>query len=289
MFIYPYKAGSGSVARLKEKMLESDVNLRVIRRENSRFKGNENKTVINWGASSMPEEVMKADLINKPEAVAIAADKIKFFEVMKDKVSIPEHTTDYDTALGWLEEGCTILARSTLTGHSGQGISVVEAGDDLSVYRPSTKMYVKYIPKKEEYRIHVVGGEVVDMARKAKPHHLDADQTNWKVRTHSNGFVFVREDCNPHEDVLTEAVKAVEECGLDFGAVDIIWNDYRKKPFVLEVNTAPGIEGQTLDTYADHLKKMQNSFAERYRLKAKRTAQNPTIIADLLQAADALF
>ena len=289
MFIYPYKAGSGSVARLKEKMLESDVNLRVIRRENSRFKGSENKVVINWGASSMPEEVMKAKVINKPEAVAIAADKIKFFEAMKDKVSIPEHTTDYDTALGWQEEGCTILARSTLTGHSGQGISVVEAEDDLSLYRPTTKMYVKYIPKKEEYRIHVMGGEVVDMARKAKPHHLDADQINWKVRTHSNGFVFVREDCTPHEDVLTEAVKAVEECGLDFGAVDIIWNDYRKKPFVLEVNTAPGIEGQTLNTYADHLNKMGKNFAESRSVMARFSSQDIISLDELNQVADAVF
>jgi D-alanine-D-alanine ligase-like ATP-grasp enzyme len=38
--------------------------------------------------------------------------------------------------------------------------------------------------------------------------------------------------------------------GLDFGAVDVIWNAQKEKPYVLEINTAPGLEGQTIADYA---------------------------------------
>jgi D-alanine-D-alanine ligase-like ATP-grasp enzyme len=41
---------------------------------------------------------------------------------------------------------------------------------------------------------------------------------------------------------------------LDFGAVDVIWNEKQQRAYVLEVNTAPGLEGQTVDDYARGIK-----------------------------------
>ena len=52
-----------------------------------------------------------------------------------------------------------------------------------------------------------------------------------------------------------DAIKAVELCGLYFGAVDMIWNAYKKQGYVLEINTAPGLEGQTVENYAEHFAK----------------------------------
>ena len=50
-------------------------------------------------------------------------------------------------------------------------------------------------------------------------------------------------------DTLKEAaVKAVNSLGLDFGAVDIC-EDEEGNPYVFEVNTAPGIEGTTVEKY----------------------------------------
>ncbi|MNY81884.1 hypothetical protein D3C86_2236870 [compost metagenome] len=49
---------------------------------------------------------------------------------------------------------------------------------------------------------------------------------------------------------------AVNALGLDFGAADVIWNDHRKQAFVLEVNTAPGLTGTTLEKYAKALKEI---------------------------------
>ncbi|MNN94301.1 hypothetical protein D3C81_2129010 [compost metagenome] len=82
---------------------------------------------------------------------------------------------------------------------------------------------------------------------------------NWKVRNLANGFIFARgEDAlgNVPKDVLDQAVKAVASLGLDFGAADVIYNDRQKKAYVLEVNTAPGLSGSTLDGYTQRLKEM---------------------------------
>lgn len=251
MYIFPYNAQSGSVRALRAVMEE----LRIIRRENSKFRGDETKTVINWGCTQLPEEVMKANVINSPEAVAIAANKKLFFDTVKGSVNIPEYTDDKDVAFAWLKDGKTVLAREKLNGHSGDGIVVLTNEVEWDEYdHDKSKIYVKYIPKKDEYRIHVSNGEVIDMQRKAIRRDTPAAHVNWKIRNHDNGFVFVREGVEPPQQVLEQAKLAVKATGLDFGAVDIIWNNLQEKAYVLEINTAPGLEGQSVETYKKSLK-----------------------------------
>ena len=53
----------------------------------------------------------------------------------------------------------------------------------------------------------------------------------------------------PDRTVLSAGIRAVGCLGLDFGAADIGWNSHDGEPSVYEVNTAPGLEGTTLDKY----------------------------------------
>jgi glutathione synthase/RimK-type ligase-like ATP-grasp enzyme len=62
--------------------------------------------------------------------------------------------------------------------------------------------------------------------------------------------VYARAEILPPEELLSSACKAVNLLGLDFGAVDIGHRLIDNKFFVFEVNTAPGLEGTTLDKYA---------------------------------------
>ena len=51
------------------------------------------------------------------------------------------------------------------------------------------------------------------------------------------------------------AVDCVNHIGLDFGAVDIIYNNRDDVCYLLEVNTAPGLQGTTLEKYKDAVEK----------------------------------
>ena len=77
------------------------------------------------------------------------------------------------------------------------------------------------------------------------------EEVNWKVRNHDNGFIFQIEDFDLPEDCETQAIAAVEALGLYFGAVDVVYNGREKKAYVLEVNSAPGLSGTTLDKYVE--------------------------------------
>lgn len=242
MILYPYKPGSES-----SKALADALGIKRISHRNSRFKGSPDKVVINWGASDVPEEVAKCNILNKPEAVAIACNKLDFFEEAGRMARIPAYTTDIDEARQWYEDGHDILCRTKLNGYGGDGIVLTSEHQGV-VEAP---LYVLYIPKKSEYRVHVFRGQVVDVQRKARRSDVPDDKINWKIRNMEGGFVFARGEAlgDVPEDVLIHSVYAVSACGLDFGAVDVIFNEKHQKAYVLEVNTAPGLSGATLEGY----------------------------------------
>lgn len=244
--IYPYKMGSQSA-----KNLAAAMGIKQIKREGSKFKGSAKKVVINWGSSTLTEEINKCVVLNTEKAVALAGNKLSFFNLAQGKVSIPEFTTDKQVAQTWLNEGTTVFGRTTLTGHSGAGIYELESNSNiLDMNLSSVKVYVKYIPKKEEYRVHVVDGKVIDVRRKALRADFNKETANWKIRNHNGGFIFAKDGFQAPEQVLEESLKAVECVGLVFGAVDVVWNNFRNQAYVLEVNTAPGLEGSSLDNYS---------------------------------------
>ena len=114
--------------------------------------------------------------------------------------------------------------------------------------------------KKSEFRIHVFkrNGEYVVIDRQQKTlrtthpttgEPIDKTKVNFMIRNHRNGFIFQRNDIKVPADVEVQALKAMKVTGLDFGAVDVIWNEHEGRAYVLEINTAPGLEGTTLDNY----------------------------------------
>lgn len=247
-YIYTYNKGSQSA-----KLLSEALNVKRLKLVGSKFRGRLDKTVINWGSSSISDQAAVCKVINKPEAVMLSSNKLKSFELFKEHgVSIPPFWTTKDEAEEEIRQGACIVCRTILSGHSGAGIVIADDVDGL-VKAP---LYVAYIPKKYEYRYHVFNGKVIDVQRKARNKDVADEDVNWKVRNHDNGFIFMREGVEIVPEAEAEAIKAVEALGLDFGAVDIIYNEKQNKFYVLEVNSAPGLTGTTLDNYVNAFKEV---------------------------------
>lgn len=251
MNIYPYNPRSHS-ARMLSKALGQR-----IKHKGSHFKGSTKKVVINWGANEIKnEEVYKCTIINMPEQVEDAANKLTFFESMDGSNLTPDYFTTKDDAAKWLKgkKQCAVVCRTMLRGHSGNGIVIAKKVGEL-VEAP---LYVKYIKKEDEYRVHVMGGKVIDIQRKARRRDVLDEDVDWEVRVHHNGFIYAREGLaeKTYIEVLENAAKeTVLTMELDFGAVDILWNAKGKRCYVLEVNTAPGLEGTTLERYVTEFKR----------------------------------
>jgi glutathione synthase/RimK-type ligase-like ATP-grasp enzyme len=163
---------------------------------------------------------------------------------MTEMYSVP-FTSSYDGALHWIEEGETVVCRTVLNGHSGKGIVIAETVDELV----DAPLYTKYIKKKSEWRVHIFNGQVIDIQRKVR--NNDVEEVNWRVRNHANGFIYQRNNLAPPDCVLKAAVGAMNLTLLDFGAVDVIYNEHYDKAYVLEINCAPGLEGTTVERYVE--------------------------------------
>ena len=210
-------------------------------------------TYINWGCSSAPTWTRQPiNCVNQFDKVAVAGNKLLTFQTLAGKagIIIPEFTHERDIASSW---EATIVARSILTGHSGVGISICNVGEDI----PNAPLYVKYIKKQKEFRVHVIFGQVVDVQQKKKREGFE--NANFQVRNHANGWVYCRENITEPTGLREAAVRTIEELGLDFGAVDIIWNERQNQVYVLEVNTAPGLEGTSVNVYAENIWRKLNA------------------------------
>jgi hypothetical protein len=242
--IFSYNEGSEGA-----KALGQLLGVKRIKHEGSKFKGRADKVVLNWGASVVPPEVAKCRVLNNPRLIGPMSNKLKFFELMGDDVRTPEWTVDRAIAIDWQLAGAVVVERHKLQGHSAEGLRIVEKGVDIQ----RAPLYTKYVPKKDEFRVHFFGKNIIDIQQKKKRNDFDGD-VNWKVRNHANGFIYARQDLNVPKDVTDQALACAAASGLDFGAVDIIYNAHADQAYVLEVNTAPGLSGETVAIYAAAIK-----------------------------------
>jgi len=239
------------------KLLSRSLGIKMIKPENSSFRGSSTKTIINWGSGRpFPFELGGASVLNTPDKVAKVTNKRIFFEMCKEhgEVDIPDFTTRKAEALAWLRDGSTIFARTILQGSGGAGIVDIQTEDQLNEVENGT-LLVKYIKKKIEYRVHVADGKIIDQQQKKKKGSVPLESINWRIRNHSGGFVFCRQGIDIPNKVKEQAKLALEVSGLCFGAVDVLWNVKYKRAVVLEINTAPGLEGSTVLSYQNFFKR----------------------------------
>jgi len=251
--VLPYRQGSKGA-----KALADALGGKVLKLQGSSFVPKPADVIIGWGyAGEAPWNLIGYHFNSfNCDSVLIkkASNKLNFFRMMRDEGYddiIPAFWENKDDIP---DDAFPIVCRTVLAGHSGDGIVIANTRDDLV----SAPLYVAYVKKQDEYRIHVgmKDGEASLIAAQRKARRLDtpSEEVNWQVRNHANGFVFVRQDVNPPDAVFDVARKALAATGLDFGAVDVIWNAQKGKAYVLEINTAPGLEGQTVDDYAAFFK-----------------------------------
>lgn len=231
LFVYPYKASSLSAIAMSDAL---DC-FRINRDGNSRFAYGANKAIINWGwGDTLPAEVGRCTVINKPEACANAIDKISSFKCfIRDRVKCPDYTTDKATAQQWLNQGSKVYCRQTASGSDGAGLVVVQPTAGSTV--PSARLYTKGLPIRHEYRVHVVGDEVITYQKKI----ANRTDANYDIRTTGGGWDFevVEDERLVPANIDDECILAVKALGLDFGGVDVI--DIGGVAYVVEVNTAP--------------------------------------------------
>jgi glutathione synthase/RimK-type ligase-like ATP-grasp enzyme len=229
--------------------LSKALGIKRLKRSNSKFTPKPGDVIVNWG---LVDVLPHATYLNPPSAVELAADKLATFKCLTAHgIATPNHQTFKPTGSDlW-------LARTTLHGHSGDGI-VLATPDQL----PSAPLYTQHIPKVAEYRAIVVNGQVVDFKQKLKRRPYSDENPTGHVGEHhphvwsyDNGYIFAREGIERPADLDTISINTMQALGLNYGALDIIKSEDGKL-YILEVNTAFGLDGSTTSLVASAIQRL---------------------------------
>ena len=222
---------------------------------------------VKWGCFPLTVTNYAGPMINGTSG-EVSLNKLLCFQALAAAgIPVPQFTAEQEVARRWCAEGCRrIYERHSLRGSEGEGIRIVgEGGEDNLTPAP---LYTKgMFGRRREYRVHVFSvGDVrrifVQQKRRRTTGINPADNAPAStIRNLANGWIFAHNDVvAPRQATIDAAVASITALGLNFGAVDMIEMDRATDggSVVLEVNCAPGLQGGTLDFYAnainDHLR-----------------------------------
>jgi predicted ATP-grasp superfamily ATP-dependent carboligase len=210
---------------------------------------NDDDTIINWGDSQCTHLFP----LNKSSAIRLVANKLTAFDAFSSaNVPIPAYAKA-KADVGW--EGLTVV-RHKLTGHSGEGIELCDAQNSRthrstsSTFRKNRSIVSMSALLSNGSDAGTMSLKIIAVQRKARRHDVPTVKSTGKSATTPTGSSSPGKAELHRTECLDAARAALDASGLDFGAVDVILTK-QGKAYVLEINTAPGLEGTTVTDYAN--------------------------------------
>lgn len=223
---------------LANKLREAGLDLADGREVDRRYQG-----VVRWGATARMSH-RPGKIVNPGTAIQKAADKWEFMNEMREAgIRIPD---TWGPASPGIQFPCLGRKREHVGGNDivlclqRADLAIATGAPDQGGF--GCEFFSQYIPTADEYRLHVYGERVIKTSKKVRTPNEDgrfAPFQAW-VRNFGAGYTFRQPEERVPATTKYMAIQAVELAGLDFGAVDIIVSD-EGRPYVLEVNTAPGL------------------------------------------------
>lgn len=218
------------------------------------------EVVFNFGHSGVTEELANCDkLVNPGYSINNAVDKRLTLELLDAAgVPIPKWTTDKAEAQGWVDKGKTVYCRKKVGGLGGLDIVISLPNSRV----PKVPLYTQWLGEgMTEFRAHVFNGKVLVRQQKKrmgseKLRLKNISQPDPYIRVNHRGWVFAEQDIDWPADADVLMVEAVEALGLTFGTVDFQAIPDTRQIYILEVNTAPGMENRnTFNKYCEALRR----------------------------------
>lgn len=211
--------------------------------------------VIRWGlATTLPPQLGEVTA-NRPGPICRAANKLQARKILLEKgIAAPK-----------IGDNMPCIARKIQHRKGKSFVFCTETKHLARAKRLGLTYFQEYIPKEREYRVHVVGhgkGVIVVQEKIDILDHRLKEAINWN---HTNGFSFqVVPWSKIPRGLCGLAGEACEALELNFGAVDII--ESKNQFYVLEINTAPGVEGYTAERYGLYFDYIIDFFNEHKEL-----------------------
>jgi glutathione synthase/RimK-type ligase-like ATP-grasp enzyme len=254
--------------------------------------------IIGWGAKTKKDvDLGKTKVFNHPNKIRINRNKLDALKVLAaDKVNVAPfiEADQVIAALANAKSKINLpLVGRTKYHQGGKGLWMCpQHGQVEAALQAGAQYFQNMLDIKDEYRIHVVGGEVVKAVKKVLrdeeemkdafvrkelerqkalaeknegafdekfaerilKRQADRMTVDHLTRSNTRGWKFSNVT-KYDKDLAAQSIKAVKALGLEFGAVDCCV-DRNGTVWVIEINTGPGLEGSSLEAYVKKLDSM---------------------------------
>jgi glutathione synthase/RimK-type ligase-like ATP-grasp enzyme len=255
--------------------------------------------LIGWGTKTKDKvNLRKIPVINHPDRIHENRNKLNALQIMmKADIKVPNFVSA-SVILKELKKGKDQVVKLPVVGRTefhqgGKGLWICPTiGQVRSAINEGARYFQNMIDIDKEYRVHVIGDEVIYVAKKvqrskeemraafvrkeferqktlAEKNNDPFDEAGVKrvlerqasrmvvdhlVRSNTRGWKFSHVT-KYDKNLAAMSLSAVEALGLEFGAVDCCI-DADNRVWIIEVNTGPGLEGSSFEAYINKFTKM---------------------------------
>jgi len=189
--------------------------------------------------------------INSPEIIKLMSNKKLFSEfLLNEGFLTPEFNKNTDI----LEFPCII--RENLSLSKGKGIHVVENEKDFFNIWKNNYYWTKFINFKFEVRAHVVGGDLKKLFIKK---WVKNEQPKYPIKNSISCKYILQDISNENryrkiKNIINKLKNLLGE--KNFYALDMGFSEEKSNYYIIEGNTAPGLNEKTAKIYAETLKEL---------------------------------
>lgn len=251
VYIYPYTVESKTAIALSQH-----TGIPLIKTHGSSYKPKSSDVIINWGGCTDAIKEYNRDVktvYNTPTGIEGTSSKQRILTTIRGTgCCTPDLVTRTQLVNNWFA-----------TGHFAVGHNISHTARDTFFLTPEDKLscnfYTQYIPKAQEYLVHVWEKDVIfvqqlELSRVDKNGKLvNKKDVNWKIRSHNNGFYWKDSHVyDVNEEILKQALRAVRGIrGIQFGAVHVMFSINDNKATVINFKTKPFLQQEGIKRYAE--------------------------------------
>jgi hypothetical protein len=189
-------------------------------------------------------------MINHPEFIDICG-KLQFYRTFRNVSSKYFKVVPFYNS-STVPDEYPIVIRKTLYGYGGDGIELCKSKTEYEKMMSSSYHWSPFFRTDSEFRVHIGDGQILRIFKKCLNENCTEDEL--PIRNSQKYHFSLRSDVSEFPKLLEVIQELSNTIAINsFMGIDIAWSRELERYIIFEANTAPGLNTNTAQVYAEFI------------------------------------